>query len=89
MAHDTRLQILWLPFLLLLPLLLLLLKKLINKPQKHFPPSPPKLPIIANLHQFSLSGLSPHQNLWPPITKIRTTHALTPWSHADPRNLIS
>ncbi|KAK9903903.1 hypothetical protein M0R45_000874 [Rubus argutus] len=64
MAYNTLLQILWLPFLLLLPLLLLLLKHLINKPQKHFPPSPPKLPIIGNLHQFTQSGLSTHQNLW-------------------------
>ncbi|KAK9933251.1 hypothetical protein M0R45_020452 [Rubus argutus] len=64
MAHNTLLPILWLPFLLLLPLLLLLLKKPMNKPQKHFPPSPPKLPIIGNLHQFTKSGLSTHQNLW-------------------------
>ncbi|PRQ38945.1 putative 4-hydroxyphenylacetaldehyde oxime monooxygenase [Rosa chinensis] len=64
MADNTVLLILWIPFLLLLPLLLLLLRKQINKPQKHFPPSPPKLPIIGNLHQFTQSGSSLHQNLW-------------------------
>ncbi|PRQ38938.1 putative 4-hydroxyphenylacetaldehyde oxime monooxygenase [Rosa chinensis] len=64
MADNTVPLILWIPFLLLLPLLLLLLRKQINKPQKHFPPSPPKLPIIGNLHQFTQSGSSLHQNLW-------------------------
>ncbi|PRQ38932.1 putative 4-hydroxyphenylacetaldehyde oxime monooxygenase [Rosa chinensis] len=64
MADNTVLLILWIPFLLLLPLLLLLLRKEINKPQKHFPPSPPKLPIIGNLHQLTQSGSSLHQNLW-------------------------
>ncbi|KAL6186440.1 hypothetical protein ACLB2K_042560 [Fragaria x ananassa] len=39
MALNTLLQILWLPFLLHLPLLLLLNKN--KKPQKHYPPSPP------------------------------------------------
>ncbi|KAK9903839.1 hypothetical protein M0R45_000879 [Rubus argutus] len=52
MDLNTLLQILWIPSLLL-PLLLLLLKKL-NKPQKHFPPSPPKLVLDAAL---ALTGL--------------------------------
>ncbi|KAF5746536.1 hypothetical protein HS088_TW06G00707 [Tripterygium wilfordii] len=58
MALHTLGIWLWLPLILLCPLLLLRKK---TRGKNQLPPSPPKLPILGNLLQL---GALPHQSLW-------------------------
>ncbi|XP_022944977.1 cytochrome P450 71B19-like [Cucurbita moschata] len=53
----------WLPIFLVLSSLFILLKwkAAANRRHGNFPPSPPKLPIIGNMHQL---GKLPHESLW-------------------------
>ena len=53
----------WLPLILFFSLLFIILKEKVaaNRKKGNFPPTPPKLPFIGNLHQL---GKLPHRSLW-------------------------